>query len=131
MPVPLQDLPLELVSQILSNCPTLLDLRQLASTSRYTYAAFQAEKAVLIYKVLANELGPVLPDALGLAAVPKPLNASILRAYKDEAHEIITRYGHYLTGENLPPPTQLTLEFVQGLVESVMSHFRVLDDSRT
>jgi len=121
----LQKLPSELVSQIFSHCPTLLDLRRLAGTSQYTYAVFKAEKIALIYKVLANELGPVLPDALGLAAVPAPLNASCLRPYKDEAREIISKYKQYLAGETLPSSAHLTLGFVQGLVDSVMPCFHV------
>src|SRR4051794_36089954 len=63
----LLDLPSELVIQVLASAPTLSDLRALAATSRRAYSIFKRNKVSLIYQTLANELGPVFDDALGLS----------------------------------------------------------------
>ncbi|KAK3292942.1 uncharacterized protein B0H64DRAFT_363203 [Chaetomium fimeti] len=115
--MPFLDLPTELLIHILASACSLTDLRTLAFTSRRTYAIFQDEQAALIYQALANELGPVIDDALGLS----DLEAFGLAApdyFNDDYRAALTKYGGYLSGHGHPSPRQLPLDYVLRLVRS-------------
>jgi len=114
--MPFQNLPLEILSRIFAGAGSLSDLRAVASTSQRAYSAFLAEKAVLIYRVLSNELGPVLSDAVALSQTgcPDVLSPS----YHQQLRDFVSLYGGYLTSQNHPRPYELSLNFVLGLVSS-------------
>ncbi|KAK4156928.1 hypothetical protein C8A00DRAFT_40617 [Chaetomidium leptoderma] len=94
MPPQLQDLPAEILLLILASTGSLPDLRALASTSPRIYAVFQSDQAELIYQALANELGPVFADALGLSLI-QVLDGSS-RGYVDQLGDALCAYGAYL-----------------------------------
>ncbi len=115
----LQDLPPELLLQVLSSTLTLPALLSLALTSRKLYSLFLTSQATLIYSVLATELGPdVLSDALILADIRDLDHAS--PAFLDTVEAILSTYDAYLARgparHHHPAAHQFSLEQVLRLV---------------
>ncbi|KAG7289224.1 hypothetical protein NEMBOFW57_005589 [Staphylotrichum longicolle] len=99
--MPIHSLPAELLLHILSRTPSVTALFALATTCRRLYSLFQSSQASLLYSVLAAELGPVLPDALGLAhseVLDGSRGASRAR-YIAGIDAALDAYGGYLAGE--------------------------------
>src|SRR3569833_3332106 len=107
---------LEILSCIFAWVCSLTDLRAVASTSQRAYSAFLAEKAVLIYRVLSTELGPVLSDAVALSQTgcPDVLSPS----YHQQLRVFVSLFGGFFSSKNHPRPYELSLNFVLGLVSS-------------
>lgn len=112
----LHQLPTEVLMHILASALSLSDLRALASTSQRIYSIFQSDKAALIYQALANELGPVMADALGLSHMQHldPFSPHFYGPLRDA----LSRYGAYLANSNLPSPRGIGLADVLRLVRS-------------
>ncbi len=115
----LQDLPPELLLQILCSIPTLPALLSLALTSRKFHSLFLTSQATLIYSVLATELGPdVLSDALILAEIRDLDHAS--PAFLDTVEATLSTYDAYLArgpaSRQHPAAHQFSLEQVLRLV---------------
>ena len=117
--MPLQDLPPELLLQILSSASTLPTLLSLALASRRIHSLFLSSQATLIYSVLATELGPdVLSDALILADIRALDHAS--PAFLDTVEATLSTYDGYLArgpaSRRHPAAHQFSLEQVLRLV---------------
>ncbi|KAI1414439.1 hypothetical protein F5Y13DRAFT_158551 [Hypoxylon sp. FL1857] len=112
--MPLQDLLPELLVSLLGSAECLSDLRAIASTSKRIYSVFEDEKAALIYRVLSNELGPVLSDALALSKT-ESLDASS-PSYHQQVRNAVSMYAGYLSGQKSPSPRRLPLDYVLSLV---------------
>ena len=117
--MPLQDLPPELLLQILSSASTLPSLLSLALASRRIHSLFLSSQATLIYSVLATELGPdVLSDALILADIRALDHAS--PAFLDTVEATLSTYDGYLArgpaSRRHPAAHQFSLEQVLRLV---------------
>lgn len=115
-------MPPELLILILASVSSRSDLRAMVGTSQRIYSVFVNEKAALIYRALANELGPVLSDALALSKI-ETLDAS-LPTYHRQVRASVSMYDDYLTGQTRSPPRQLPLDYVLSLVNSyrIMSY---------
>lgn len=113
--MPLQDLPPEVLILILGSAGSRSNLRAMASTSQRIYSVFISEKAALIYRALADELGPVLSDALALSKI-ETFDASS-PSYHREVRASVSMYDGYLTGQTRPSPRQLSVHYVHSLVK--------------
>jgi hypothetical protein len=113
----LQAFPSEVLIHILASAGSLPDLRALASTSQRIYSLFQSEKASLIYQALANALGPVIDEALGLSHLQllDPLSPFF---FNDQLWDALAKYEAFLAGGDYPSPRRLTLDYVLRLVHS-------------
>ncbi|KAK4040085.1 hypothetical protein C8A01DRAFT_15982 [Parachaetomium inaequale] len=113
----LQEFPSEVLIHILASAGSLPDLRALASTSQRIYSLFQSEKGSLIYQTLANALGPVIDDALGLSHL-QLLDPFSPFFFNDQLWDALARYQAYLAGRDHSAPRRLSLDFVMRLVRS-------------
>ncbi|SPQ19984.1 f00b1a03-64c4-41ca-aa7f-f2bab56fd331 [Thermothielavioides terrestris] len=84
----------EVLLHILASAGSLSDLQALAETSRRIHSIFQLEQSSLVYQVLANELGPVLADALGLSYI-QALDA-LSPTFVEQAESAVSSYAQLL-----------------------------------
>lgn len=113
--MPLQDLPSELLIFILASVGSRSDLLAIASTSQRIYSVFVSEKAALIYQALADELGPVLNDAIALSKI-ETLDA-LSPSYHREVQALVSMYDGYLTGQTRSSSRRVSLDDVLSLVD--------------
>src|SRR5689334_5600792 len=99
-----QDLPPEILIEILTSIRSFQDLLQTAMISRRFYDVFRENKISIVYSVLCNELGPVISEALTYHQVATPLDASTGATYHPQARAIISQYGGYLQSKEIPSP---------------------------
>jgi hypothetical protein len=59
-----------LFDKILSEINAIRDLAQFIPTARFVYQRFRVQRRVVLFRVLQNELGPVLADARFLFVFP-------------------------------------------------------------
>ncbi|KAL2165731.1 hypothetical protein VTG60DRAFT_3929 [Thermothelomyces hinnuleus] len=114
--MPLEDLPPEVLMHImaLSSCPS--DLRALASISRRIYSVYESDRAALLYRALANALGPVMADAVGYSHL-EPLMPWGYSFFGDKLGDALARYRGYLAGQDHHrSPRGLSLDHVLRLV---------------
>ncbi|KAK4129795.1 hypothetical protein N657DRAFT_563188 [Parathielavia appendiculata] len=110
-------LPPELFEKILMAVDTIRDLASFVATSRFAYWLFQTRKRAVLFKVLQNELGPVLTDARFLFGFPS-LNPGARHFYIDWLHTKAATYVSMLRshgdaeqlarGQGIPSVGELT-----------------------
>lgn len=110
-------LPSELVILVLASAPTLDGLRALAATSRRIHSIFEANKASIVYQAFANELEPVLDDALALSHL-QLLDPRAPGYFGDAYQAALAKYHGYLANHGHPSPRQLSLDHVLGLIRT-------------
>ncbi|KAK3899254.1 hypothetical protein C8A05DRAFT_37142 [Staphylotrichum tortipilum] len=66
----LGSLPAELFDKILFETDTIRDLARFTATARFVYRRFTMQRQTVLFRVLKNELGPVLVDARFLYMFP-------------------------------------------------------------
>ncbi|KAG7287165.1 hypothetical protein NEMBOFW57_006670 [Staphylotrichum longicolle] len=111
-------LPSELFDKVLFNINAIRDLAHFITTARFVYRRFTIQKRVVLFRVLQNELGPVLEDARFLLIFPysDPTDPD---PYIDHLHEMAGVYHKMLQRDNnknsmpvrgdaLPSPEDLT-----------------------
>lgn len=99
----LEELPVEVLVSIFVSTSSLADLESFANTFRRIYSIFQNNKASLIYQFLANKLGPVIADLLGVCDIEALDESS--PTYIDQLGEVLSTYSTYLANQhNRPVP---------------------------
>ncbi|KXX79923.1 hypothetical protein MMYC01_202279 [Madurella mycetomatis] len=102
-PCYLAALPPELIGKLFSEVDSVRDLGNFIITCRFIYANFQGRKASVIFRVLQNELGAVVIDALFLQNFPyadpgDPSDPGKWMAYWDSIHTAAAVYRDMLNG---------------------------------
>lgn len=115
--MPLYDLPVEVLTNILASVSSLSDPRALVSSSQHIYSVFRRYKAALIYQVLSTELGPVLGDALAFSHMMSQLDA-LSPSYYDQVGDAVATYGEYLAGRDHSCPWDVAVDYVLGLART-------------
>ncbi|GAB1318398.1 F-box domain-containing protein [Madurella fahalii] len=97
-PCYLTSLPPELVDMLFSEMDSVRDLGNFITTCRFIYASFQGRKASIIFRVLQNELGAVVIDALFLQIFPyaDPGDPGKWMTYWDGTHTATAVYRDML-----------------------------------
>lgn len=121
----LQDLPFLVLYRILALSDSLSDLGAIGGTCQPLYSVLHNHKAILIYQVLFNKLGPVLSDALALSRI-EPLDENS-PSYHQQVRDFVCIYEKYLAGENRPLPKDLSLDYVLGLAKYYRSMLYLTD----
>lgn len=92
-------LPCELFDKILVNINAIRDLAHFITTARFAYRRFKIQRRAVLFRVLQNELGPVLDDARFLLIFPysDPTDPDL---YIDHLHEMAGVYHKMLQRDN-------------------------------
>ncbi|KAK4038992.1 hypothetical protein C8A01DRAFT_37042 [Parachaetomium inaequale] len=91
-------LPPELFDKILFELESIRDLANFIATSRFVYRRFEAQRRAVLFRVLQNELGPVLTDARFLFLFPYSDPADEVHYY-DWVHTMAAVYCDMLRGD--------------------------------
>lgn len=113
----LQDLPAEVLTQILASVGNLSDLWALATISHRIYSIFRRESAALIYQALTNDLGPVVADVIGLSHL-QCIDASLSTFATEAEHAVATYSGLLSETQNHLFPRRLSSDYVLRLARS-------------
>ena len=91
-------LPAELVDIISLKIDSVRALASFITTSRFIYQCFEPHKRAILFRVLQNELGPVLMDALFLSEFPCADPRDL--GYYDWIHAMAAVYKDMLGGDS-------------------------------
>ncbi|KAH6843251.1 hypothetical protein B0I37DRAFT_215034 [Chaetomium sp. MPI-CAGE-AT-0009] len=93
----LDGLPCELFDKILFEINTIRDLAHFIATARFVYQRFRVQMRAVLFRVLRNELGPVLADARFLFVFPYSDPTDQVR-YIERLHVMADVYHSMLRG---------------------------------